>query len=450
MSWGYHGHCDAQVTSRASAARAVEQVDCQSQRGRIAEAPVVKVALMIHVAMFVISSLVHDNRVRREAETLAGAGYDVTVFSPIAPANVPRLGWDGLPNLRAVAVPPPIWQKKRGLARVLPHAVDLLRWGGSLSLLEAAKGHPTEIYHAHDLDTLPAAASLARRHRARLVYDSHELFVDHLEPEPDASPSPRLSRLKQRIARDNFARLERTLIVDADAVIMVSDASAAELASRYGIARPTIVLNTPRYSDLSAGSDYLRRRLGVSAEQRLLLLQGGILVGRGLPELVQSLPLLPDDYHLVFLGFNLGTYQEPIRREIRRLRLESRVYLLDALPPEQLGQATASADVGILLLAGHNKNHQLTLPNKLFEYMMAGLPFIANDRPAVGRIVRETGAGLTIPAITPAAIASGVRDVLDDPIRYQTMRQAGLRAAREKYNWERQAAQLLALYAGLQ
>ena len=87
---------------------------------------------------------------------------------------------------------------------------------------------------------------------------------------------------------------------------------------------------------------------------------------------------------LVFLGFNLGNYQETIRREIDRLNLQSRVYLLDALPREQLLDATASADVGIQLLAGLNLNHRLTLPNKLFEYMMAGLPFISTDSPEVG------------------------------------------------------------------
>ena len=69
---------------------------------------------------------------------------------------------------------------------------------------------------------------------------------------------------------------------------------------------------------------------------------------------MQSLPLLPPEYHLVLLGFNLGTYQEPIRQEIERLELEDRVHLLDALPPGQLLQATASADLGIILLAGHN------------------------------------------------------------------------------------------------
>ena len=159
--------------------------------------------------------------------------------------------------------------------------------------------------------------------------------------------------------------------------------------------------------------------------------------------------LLPEEHVLIFLGFNLGNYQETIRREIDRLKLQPRVHLLEALPREQLLEATASADVGVQLLAGLNLNHRLTLPNKLFEYMMAGLPFISTDWPEVGRVVRQTGAGVAIASITPETIAEAISQVLADPVKYTAMRQAGLAAARVEFNWEQQGAKLLKLYSGL-
>jgi glycosyltransferase involved in cell wall biosynthesis len=409
------------------------------------------------VTMLVTSNLVHDNRVRREAETLAEAGFQVTVFSYIAPQDVSRLGWDEKTGLRAVAVEPPPWLRPDEIVADLPQRVrrtmalsaSQLQWGGGHLLAGAARGARAGVYHAHDLDTLAPAAWLARRDGGRLVYDSHELFLDQMDVESEERPASRPGQARRRLLRKNFARLERALIGRADAVITVSASIAGELAKRYRIPPPLLVMNCPRYRDMSAGSDRLRRTLGLGPEDRIVLSQGAALPGRGQIELVQALAMLPDRYRLVFLGFNLGTYQEPIRQEIDCQGLASRTHLLDALPPERLPEATASADVGIVLLTGLNKNHRYAMPNKLFEYMMAGLPFVANDLPEISRVAVETGAGAIIPAIAPRAIAGGIREVVEDPARHRRMRDAGLSAARTDYNWSRQAQTLLSLYARL-
>ena len=439
---------------------------------------------MAHVVMFVTSDLVHDNRVRREAEKLAEAGYRVTVFSYIAPEAVSRLGWEGRAGLNAVAVEQPSWLKpdqvesraaksRAGggvggvsgaaggalgrLRRTAALSASQVRWGGSHALAETARDAQADVYHAHDLDTLAVASWMARRHPAHLVYDAHELFLDQMDLGPaqsralsgEAISLSRAKQFRQRLLRSNYARLERDLIGQADAVITVSGSIADELVHRYRIANPVLVLNCPRYQDMSAGSDYLRQRLGLQPATRIILSQGAVLPARGQVELVQSLALLPEEYRLVFLGFNLGTFQERIRQEIAHLGLHSRVHLLDALPPEQFPEATASADVGIILLADLNKNHRFAMPNKLFEYMMAGLPFVANDLPEISRVVKQTGAGVTIGQITPAAIAEGVQEALGDPARHRGMRAAGLSAAHTKYNWSQQAQALLGLYARL-
>ena len=201
------------------------------------------------IVMLVTSNLLYDNRVRREAETLAAAGHDVIVFSHIPQDAVSRLGW-GQPRMpQAVAVPRPGWARAGGLSRTLDHGIDLLRWGGSHSLYQAALNTPAQVYHAHDLDTLPAAAALAKRHRARYLFDTHELYVDQLDLGSAAAQVGHTNRAKQKLVQRNYARLERNLIRRASAVITVSDAVADELVTRYGIARPTPILNTPHYRD---------------------------------------------------------------------------------------------------------------------------------------------------------------------------------------------------------
>jgi glycosyltransferase involved in cell wall biosynthesis len=401
---------------------------------------------MTRVAMFVTSTLIHDNRVRREAETLASAGNEVTVFSHIASTDVSQLGWEAQSGLRAVPVTPLDFRRKRHPGRAWAAARNLWQWGGSQHLHEAARAYQAGVYHAHDLDTLAVAARLAQRDGARLVYDSHELFLARMNRRPGA-PMSRRERVRSRIFRLNWARLERALIGRADTVITVSQSIAEELATLYDIRPPVVILNTPRYRDLSRGSATLRKRLGLSAEQRIVLSQGGVMPGRGQLELVASLTLLPEHWHLVFLGFNLGNYQGEILREVERLGLRARVHTLDALPPERLLDATASADLGVVLLTPTNKNSLLAMPNKLFEYVMAGVPFVANDLPEIGKVARMTGAGFTVPSITPEAIASGVREVLDNRACWRAMRQSALDAARNEYNWERQAEHLLEAYS---
>jgi hypothetical protein len=269
----------------------------------------------MHVAMFVTSALVHDSQVRKEAETEAGANHEVTVFSHIAPADIPRLGWQGKPNLCAVSVSPVDLRDKRGLARAWAAARNLWRWGGSHDLWAAAREHRGDVHHAPDLDTPPVTASLARRDRARQAYDSHELFMDQIDLGPGATPSTWRQRPKLRLFRQSFGRLERGLIGRADAIITVSQSIADELVTRYHIRTPTLILNAPRYRAPGRGTDYLRQRLGLSPNEQIILQLGGVIPGRGLLELVGSLTSLNENCKLVILGFNLGNYQAETRRE---------------------------------------------------------------------------------------------------------------------------------------
>jgi glycosyltransferase involved in cell wall biosynthesis len=78
--------------------------------------------------------------------------------------------------------------------------------------------------------------------------------------------------------------------------------------------------------------------------------------------------------------------------------------------------------------------------------MMAGLPFVATDWPEMGRVMRETGAGLPIFPLTPEVVANGIRQAFADSPHWGAMREAGLAAARREYNWERQAEHLLEAY----
>jgi glycosyltransferase involved in cell wall biosynthesis len=149
---------------------------------------------------------------------------------------------------------------------------------------------------------------------------------------------------------------------------------------------------------------------------------------------------------LVLLGY--GLLQKEIDR--RAAGTPDRIRVLPAVPPAELLSWVASADVVAMPIQPTTLNHRLTTPNKLFEALAVGVPVVASDLPGMAGIVRETDAGLLVDASDPNAIAQACRTLLelDEPSR-EARRSAMLQAARETYNWERQADVLFAEYGRL-
>jgi glycosyltransferase involved in cell wall biosynthesis len=111
--------------------------------------------------------------------------------------------------------------------------------------------------------------------------------------------------------------------------------------------------------------------------------------------------------------------------------------------------ACAAADIGLVLFQPGLRNHVFATPHKLFDYWLAGLPVIAPDFSIELReYVNETGAGVLIDPSDPDAIAEAIARLADPGVR-GPMGEAGREAVLRRYNWEAEAATLLAMYAGL-
>ena len=119
------------------------------------------------------------------------------------------------------------------------------------------------------------------------------------------------------------------------------------------------------------------------------------------------------------------------------------------MPYHELLPYTASADIGILLYRNDCRNNYYCAPNKLFEYMMMGLPMIAANYPGLLPLVEGEGVGLCVDPESPQAIAAAVNRLAADPDRRERMRRNGLRLAEERYNWDIESVPLLQLYGSL-
>lgn len=388
--------------------------------------------------MFVRGPCTHDARVLREAGTLASHGHAVTIIAALAP-DIPRQEErDGF-RIRRIPVEPfhlKFLGRRRDGARgplfllSAPFTMVDYMW----RLFRATRGLKPDVYHAHDLSTLPAAFLLSRLRGAKLVYDSHELNLE-------AGRWAAVRGWPKWLLR----RVEKFLIRRADAVITVNDSIAGYLAGWYGVPRPAVVMNCPEPVDLPAVSAVLQERLGLPPETSLVLYQGGLTEGRGLQQFVEAFRDV-EGAVAVFLG------DGPLRAHLERLAQErglgGRVRFLEPVSQGELLSHTASATIGVVCYRRTSLNNYLSTPNKIFEYMMAGVPMAVSDFPEMARIVRENDLGETFDPDDPASIAAAINALLRRA-DLDEMRRRAMEIARSHYSWTLESKKLLSVYESL-
>jgi glycosyltransferase involved in cell wall biosynthesis len=242
--------------------------------------------------------------------------------------------------------------------------------------------------------------------------------------------------------------LERRWAASADRVVTVNDELADILGDRLGCERPLVVLNaSPTRVSGSPRPRHFHDALGLQAATPVVLYQGGFSPGRGITELIDAMAEVPGA-HLVLLGY--GRHEVELRARAAGPGLAGRVSVLPAVPPGELLDWVASADVVAIPIQGDTLNHRLATPNKLFEALAAGVPVVASDLPGMARIVRELDAGVLVDPTAPSSIAAGIRALLAPPQEVREATRARIRAAAAgRYDWAAQQDRLLAEYARL-
>ncbi|MDX6652326.1 MAG: hypothetical protein QOJ38_1107 [Solirubrobacterales bacterium] len=305
-------------------------------------------------------------------------------------------------------------------------------WKRTLRLLEELP--PFDVFHAHDLNTLPVAEKAARRAGGRLVYDSHEIFIERQI----------IGSAERRIWR----RIEARLIGRADRVITVCEPIADELARRYGVETPMVLMNCPERANdpPSRSSELLRQKAGLDGtEEPIVLYQGMVQPERGLETLIDAAGRI-DRGAVVIMGKGLS--QAKLQDQIEAAGLTSRVRMTGPVPPEELPAYTAAASIGVAPFDGSSLNSYWVSPNKLFEYLAAGLPVVVTRMPVMERIVDEHEVGLICEPDDAEGLAAAIDRLLSDPELYERCRRNAIEASK-LFNWDRESAKLVQLYEEL-
>jgi glycosyltransferase involved in cell wall biosynthesis len=373
----------------------------------------------VRITVLLHKTVVHDGRVLREAGGLSDAGHDVVVVH--LPSGGDEKEVAGGFRLRSAT--PPAWTRR--LPRMLWRVLAL----GSIA--RGARAERPDAVHANDIATLIPGYFAARLSRAKLVYDTHEYAVG----------VPYRKAVWAWLA----ATIERLLIGRCDAVITVSDGIAERLQARYSLRdRPTVVRNVPDLPPPGEAPD-LREEMGIG-DAPLVLHQGAVAGGRGGENLIRAVSFT-ESAHLLFLGAD-GAYVEGLRALAVELDVGGRTHFHPPVALAELLSYTTQADVGVSLLQDSCENHRLALPNKLFEYLAAGLPVVVSDLPEMRRLVIERQVGWVTDSGDPADIARVLAEATG--ARGDESLENRVRVAAAELNWSQERARLTDLYARLE
>ncbi|MGN7323461.1 glycosyltransferase [Bacillus altitudinis] len=288
-----------------------------------------------------------------------------------------------------------------------------------------------DIYHSNDLNTLPQGVICAKFklfNRKKLIYDSHEVQTSRTGYD---------SKL--------YGKMESFLLKFVDQMIVENHTRAKYNEDLYGF-YPKVVHNYPFDQKKEIEKIDLHEILNISKDEKILLYQGGIQTGRGLENLVKAAPNFEEGI-LVFIGD--GRIKESLMQLTEDMKLTDRVKFLPKVPLEDLPRYTKNAYLGFQVLNNVCFNHYSASSNKLFEYIMAGVPVIACDFPEIKKVVSSENIGVVVDSHDPISIAAGVNKlVLNPELRHQYSENC--QQARLKYNWEQEKKSLLKVYGQIQ
>lgn len=296
---------------------------------------------------------------------------------------------------------------------------------------------PAEIWHGMWAGSLPALARLRARHGGVSVYDSRDVYLH-----------ARIFDRMHPALRQLFRRWERGWAQAADLIVTVNDAYADLLAPLLEVPRPVVVRNCPDpFDPQGSRPDRIRALLKLPGEVAIVLYQGGLMSERGIEQGMDAILEIPG---AVFVVMGYGSRRAAYAQAASEGPRAGRVMVIAPVPPEDLLEWTASADVMLMAIQPTTLNHRYTTPQKLWEAIAAGVPVVASDLPGMAEVVREVGCGLLCDPTDPESIAAAIRELLGrSPEERASMRERTLEAARGAYNWDKQARTLLAAYARL-
>lgn len=345
-------------------------------------------------------------------------------FKDIGTFRIMQLGrWVGL----AVAALGPFHGVRVLGAKAYHYSVPGFRWN-RLGLQRFAAAHPelrADLVVAHDYFTADAGAALAARFGAKLAVDCHEY----------ARGQYMHDRRWVLTKRPYVRHLQDHYLARADAVTTVCEGIAELLNREQELKRPVRVVRSVPFLNAQP--------FRPTGDRITVLYLGEIFYMRGLHKAIKSMPLWRPEFHFVMQGNLDPAYGKELKRIAAECGVADRVHFREPVPFDQIVPSANAADVGYFVHKDLSPQKRFVLPNKYFEYVMAGLALCVSDLPEMARLVNQFGFGRLVRGYDEQAIADVINSF--DRATIDEMKRKSLAAAQE-LNWDVEQRRMLEFY----
>ncbi|MBT2686422.1 glycosyltransferase [Bacillus sp. ISL-37] len=372
----------------------------------------------LDVISIVMNNFKNDSRVLKEAVSLHGDAYNVTVVALYEDGLKEEEVINGI-KVKRIRLYTKKWSKSL-LIQILKYMEFLLKVIFNFR-------SKVDVIHCNDLGPLPIAVLMKGISigKTKIIYDAHEYQTEIIG----------LNGLRKKLTMI----VEKSLIKYVDEVITVSESIANEYVNNYKIKKPKLVFNCPNYSDPQT-SNIFRELYSLSRDKKIFLYQGGLSAGRGIEQMLDvfTSSSIHPNATLIMMGYG------PLEKKVRRYADDyNNIFYKEAVSPKDLLKYTSSADVGFLMTENSCLNNYFSLPNKLFEYIMAGLPVISNDLPEVRNLINRYNFGWLIEEQSVESIVSLVNELVEKDLSEYAVNSKKMSI---NYSWEVQEKTLLDAY----
>lgn len=367
----------------------------------------------------VISDLVTDQRVHKVCSSLDNAGYKILLIGAKRKHSLPL----SQRKYKAKRIHL-IFQKK-----FFFYAEFNIRLFFTLLFTKA------DILLGNDLDVMPATFLAAKLKRKALVYDTHEYYMGM----PELEGKHLIKKIWLRIEQFIFPRVKYIYTICESFCTLYYNDYKKKLWYIYNV--PFLKKQeSGNYTDLKQNLEQK-----IPANKFILLFQGaGINPERGVEELVLSMCYLdPQKFHLLIIGG--GDIFDRIETLVKSKNLTDRISLIPKIPFEVLHHLTQKAHLGLTLDKPTNTNHIYGLPNKIFDYIHAGLPVLSSRLIEMEKVISTYNVGTFINSHDPEHIAETIKQIFENPEQLRQWRENTLKA-KAVYNWETEEKKLLQIY----
>ena len=394
--------------------------------------------------------LATNPRLVKEADALSDAGYDVEVVCTrfLEWATLHDASFEGRPWKVAARIPfgpsaPRGWRFKQVLRQRMARAAmsvgfhsDVLaeaEWhAASPDITSAALAVNADLYIAHYPAALPAAAKAAAWRGALYAYDAEDFHLGDLPERPEHESEK--SRLRA---------IEGRYLPGAAYVSAASPGIADAYAAEYGIARPVEILNVFPLGHAPAAAT---PRGMFEPGPSLYWFSQTIGPERGLEAAVAAIGLSKSKPHLYLRGRPTSGYINHLKSLAASAEVAARIHMLDIAAPHDMERLAAVYDLGLVAETANSRNHEICLANKLFSYVLAGVPPLMSATPAQAAFAERHGLQeLVFPIDDAEALGRRLDELLLNPQRLERLRAVCFSLGQNRYNWDRESSVLLDL-----